>query len=347
VRARLSWFAWRGLGLGAAARGPRLGVSYLLEGSVRKAGERVRVTAQLIETARGAHLWADRYDRALDDIFAVQDEVVATIATTLASRIEAVGWEHAKRKPPADLAAYDCVLRGLERFAAQGPEANSAARSFFERAIALDPGYGLAHAYLALHIFNEDWGDQAMALRERCLQLTRRAVELDPADSRCHRILAMVLLSVGEFERAEYHAMRSVTLNPNDANAQAYRSYLLVFMGHPDEAVAAIERAIRLNPFHPNWYWNYLGRALVAAGRYEAATAAFERFDAPRLKHRVRLAACYAGVGRVEDARRAVAAVLAELPDFSSSTWVATLPYRHEADRRRLLDDLLAAGLPR
>ena len=150
VLARHSSFALRGEALDAVEIGRRMGVRYLLEGSVRRVGGRVRVTAQLIDAASGDHLWAERYDRALDDIFAVKDEVVATIAGTLAVRIQVAGLERVKRQPTDDLAAYDCVLRGRERLAAYGAEANAADRALFARAVALDPDYALAHGFLAL-----------------------------------------------------------------------------------------------------------------------------------------------------------------------------------------------------
>ena len=255
-------------------------------------GERVRITAQLIDATSGDHLWAERYDRALDDIFAVQDEVVATIAATLAVRIHVAGLERAKRQPTEDLAAYECVLRGRERLAAYGPEANAAARELFARAVALDPEYALAHAFLALAIFNEEWGEHAARQRAACLEHANLAARLDPTDSRCHRILAMILLEAREFERAGYHADRAVALNPHDGDAAAYRAYILCFLGRPEEALAESRRALALTPFHPNWYWGVLARALHGTGRYEEAIMVFER-AAASLEHQARLAACH------------------------------------------------------
>jgi adenylate cyclase len=346
VLARHSSFALRGQALGAVELGRRLGVRYLLEGSVRRAGSRVRVTAQLIDAASGDHLWAERYDRALDDIFAVQDEVVATIAATLAVRIRAAGLERAKRQPTDDLAAYDCVLRGRERLAGYGPEANAAARELFARAVALDPDYALAHAFLALAIFNEEWGEDSAVQRARCLDHAAMAVRLDPTDSRCHRILAMILLEAREFERAAYHADKAVSLNPNDADAAAYRGYVLCFLGRAEEGLADARRALALTPFQPSWYWNLHARALHETGRHDEASMAFERMDRRNHYHDARLAACHAAVGRMEEARRAAARTLAAKPDFSSAAWTATLPFRREADRERLCAELIAAGLP-
>ena len=172
------------------------------------------------------------------------------------------------------------------------------------------------------------------------------AVRLDPTDSHCHRILAMILLESREFERAGYHADRAVALNPHDGDAAAYHAYTLCFLGRSAEALAESRRALALNPFHPAWYWNLHARALHGAGLHAEASAAFERMELRRFYHDARLAACLAAVGRTEDAQRAIARVLAAKPDFSSAAWTATLPFRNEADRERLRAELVAAGLP-
>jgi adenylate cyclase len=346
VLARHSSFAFRGQPLDAAELGRRLDVGYLLEGSVRRAGERVRVTAQLIDAVTGAHLWADRYDRPLDDIFAVQDEVVAQIATTLPGRIETAGLERAKRKPTSELAAYDCVLRGMEHLAHYGAETNASARAQFEQAVTLDPDYALAHAYLALTILSEDWGEAVTETRALCLAHAQRAVTLDDSDGRCHRVLATVLLNAREFDRADFHSERGLALNPNDAHSAAHRGYLLTFLGRPEEALASVREAINRNPFPPAWYWGVLGRALYGTGHYEEAIVAFDRAAARRYEHDVRLAACHARLCHAEQARACIERALAAKPDFSSRAWAGKSQFRYEVDRERLIADLLAAGLP-
>ena len=250
-----------------------MGVRYLLEGSVRRAGGRVRVTAQLIDAGSGDHLWAERYDRALDDIFAVQDEVVATIAATLAVRIHVAGLERVKRQPTEDLAAYECVLRGRERLAAYGPEANAAARELFARAVALDPEYALAHAFLALAIFNEEWGEHAARQRAACLEHANIAVRLDPTDSRCHRILAMILLEAREFERAGYHAdrpWRSIRMTATRPPIAAISSAFLAGRRRRWPTAAARWRSPRSTPTGTGIC---LARALYDTGRYEEASS--------------------------------------------------------------------------
>jgi adenylate cyclase len=248
VIARNSSFAFKGRPVDAVEAGRRLGVRFLLEGSVRRAGERVRITAQLIDVATGAHLWAERYDRTLEDVFAVQDEVAAAIAATLAGRIELAGTERAKRKPTWDLLAYDCLLRGMEHLAGYGEDANAQARAIYVEDFERSPSSpGL----------------------QRALGLAQEAVALDGEDSQCHRLLGEISLHAREFERADLHSARAVALNPNDAHAAAFRAYILVYLGRPGEAVDWIGKAMRLNPFHPGWCWNTLARALHAAGRHE------------------------------------------------------------------------------
>ena len=349
VIARNSSFALRGEPADAAEIGRRLGAGFLLEGSVRRVGERVRITAQLIDAATGARLWAERYDRTLEDVFAVQDEVAATIAATLAGRVQAVGIEQARRKPTADLAAYDCVLRGMEHLAGYGEEANARARAMFERAVGLDPGYALAKAFLALTIYVEEFIGHGRAEGpglERALALANEAVALDGEDSRCHRVLAQVLLALRRFGPADHHSERALALNPNDAHAAADRAYVLLYLGRPGEAVALMHQAARLNPLHPLWYWTMLARALHFSGEHEEAIGAYERYPTPGAPTFAYLAACHARLDRAGEARHFVAKVLAARPDFSSSAWVAALPFRREEDRGRLLEELRAAGLP-
>ncbi|MFO1074952.1 MAG: adenylate/guanylate cyclase domain-containing protein [Geminicoccaceae bacterium] len=346
VLARHSSFALRGQALGAVEIGRRLGVAYLLEGSVRCTGERVRITAQLIDARNGAHVWANRYDGAVEDIFAVQDEVVAKIAATLAGRITVADQARARRHHPADMRAYDHVLRGMERLADYGPEANAEARAWFARAVDLAPDYALAHAYHALAIFSEEWGADAEAKLAACLASARRAVALDAADSRCQRILAIILLTARAFAQADSHAQRSLALNPNDSSACATRAYILIFLGRPAEALPVIQRAMALDPFHPPWYQFILALAFHDLGQHAEAVTAFERIDQPRFHHLARLAACHTRLGQTEAARRCVERVLSLKPDFSARAWAEKLPYQHAADAERLHGELIAAGLP-
>jgi TolB-like protein/Flp pilus assembly protein TadD len=345
VIARNSSFAFRGKAVDAAEIGRRLGVRYLLEGSIRKMGDRIRITAQLIDAGTGAHLWAERYDRGLEEIFAVQDELVATIVATLAGRLQAAGIEQAKRKPPGSLAAYDLVLQGLEQFASFEKGSNERARALFEKATIADPSFGLAHAYLGLvEYVDADWST-GVGL-DRALEHAQKALDLNGDDGRIHRILGAVLLAHRQFDAADHHSERSLQLNPNDANAIAARAFLLTYLGLPEEAIELAHRAKRLDPNHPFGFWGTLARPLQAIGRYEEALAAYSRMRSPAYHNLANMAACHARLGHDEEARRLVKRVLELKPNYSARAWVESRPFKHAKDRERLLADLLKAGLP-
>jgi len=346
VIARNSSFVFRGERIDIAEVGRRLGVQYVLEGSIRRAGNRVRITTQLIEAHNGAHLWAERYDRELEDIFAVQDEVVRTVVSTVAGRVDVAGAEVAKRKPPESLVAYDYVLRGLEQLNREGEKHNSEARHLFEKAVELDPQYAVGHAYLALAIYMQ-WktsGDPGEL--DRALASARHALALDENDSRCHRILCGIYEDLHDFDRAEFHSDRSIALNPNDALATLWRAELLRFLGRAKEGVDWVRKAMRLNPYHPNWYWNTLAHVLHSAGLYAEALGAYGRVGEPPSFHHAYVAACHAELGDVDKARQHAKLALERKPDFTVSAWGKRLPYKNEADLHRFLNGFRKAGLP-
>jgi adenylate cyclase len=346
VIARNSSFAFRdqAIDIGEIAR--RLGVQFVVEGSIRRAGNRVRITAQLIDARSGAHLWAERYDRELEDIFVVQDEVVHTVVATVAGRVEAAGAELAKRRPPGSLVAYDCVLRGLEQLNLAGEEHNAAARRLFEKAIDLDPQYAVGYAYLALATYVQWQTSRAAEELDVALASARRALALDENDSRCHRILSIIYTHQRQYDRAEFHSDRGIVLNPNDAFAAVHRSSLLRHLGRAEEGVDWARRAMRLNPYHPNWYWEVLAKVLHSAGCYAEALNAYGRIAERPSFYDAYVAGCYAELGQMEDARKHSALALQVRPDFSVATWGKRLPYKNEADLQRFLNGLRKAGLP-
>jgi adenylate cyclase len=346
VIARNSSFAFREQPIDITEIARRLGVQYVLEGSVRRVGSRVRVTAQLIDAARGTHVWAERYDRDLADIFEVQDEVVRTVVATVAGRLEAAGAELARRKPAESLAAYDYVLRGLEQLNQAGDRHNMEARRLFEKALELDPGYPAAHTYLALAIYVQWTNTRVPGELEEALEVGRRALALDDNDSRIHRVLSVVYAHLREHDRAEFHGARSVALNPNDTHAALTHASRLRDVGRAEEAVGWVQKAMQINPCHPNWYWNTAARILHDAGRYQEAVDAYARIeDRPSFYHAY-VAACLAELGRMEEARDHAGRALAARPDFSIAAWGKRLTYRREGDRQRFLDSLRKAGLP-
>jgi tetratricopeptide (TPR) repeat protein len=322
-------------------------VSYLLEGSVRRAGDRIRITAQLIEAASGAHVWADRYDRKLTEIFEVQDEVTTTIVSTLVGRIEDAKLRQSLRKPTVSLAAYDFLLRGIAHFRGFAEADNQQACAFFEKALAYDPGYALAHSYLAFaRIALNGYGAAPAEVKQASKAMGQRGVDLDPQEGGCHRMLGRVLAYTREFDDAEYHRRRAVELNPNDADGIILVGDLLVTRGDPTEGLAWIERAMRLNPFHPDWYNATYAIALYSLNRFAEAAQAIKRMPSEG-RWSSRLAACYGQLGRVEEARAEVAAILKAKPDYSINEFMNRIVLLERPEDRELFrEGLIKAGLP-
>ena len=347
VIARNSSFAFRGKPINLAEIGRRLGVSYLLEGSVRRAGDRVRISAQLVEAASGAHVWAERYDRHLDDVFAVQDEVAQMIVSALVGRIEDADLKRLARTPTDSLTAYDCLLRGLAYFRGYAEDDNQKACEMFERAVVLDPHYAVAHAYLAfVRIAMCGYASAPAEVLAASRALGTHAVALDPQESRCHRLLAQTCLFGRDHDAAEHHLRRSTDLNPNDADGLMQMGFLLSLRGRAD-AFGWMEAAIRLNPFHPLWYNGDLGGALCTFRRYNEAVQALRRLPDRWQWSSVRLAACYAHLGQLKEAQAQAAVVMRFRPDFSTAEFLRnSILLEHDEDREHLRDGLIKAGLP-
>ena len=249
---------------------------------MRRTGDRLRVTAQLVEAGAGVQLWAERYDRHLDDVFAVQDEVAQTIAATLFGRIEDVRLQLALRKPTESMAAYDYFLRGVVHFRGYEDDSNLQAAAMLERAIALDPQFALAHSYLAfVRCAVDGYGAASQTTLDAAFAIAAQAVDRDPQESRCHRMLAVVCIFRRDLATAQRHLNRALQLNPNDADAMQHMGFVLTLMGKPEDALAWMERSRHLNPFHPTWYNNGLGTTLYSLGRYADAAETYRRLPNP------------------------------------------------------------------
>jgi adenylate cyclase len=350
VISRNSAFVYKGKSINVQQVAKELGVQYVVEGSVRKAASRVRITVQLIDAETDRHLWAERYDRELADIFAIQDEVTSSIVSILPGRVEAAAHDRVQRKPPENLAAYECVLAGklLHHRAARAD--NGEALRLLERAIALDPGYAHAHAWKACVLgqsFTYGWCEDAQATVRTVIGEVTLALSLDENDSDVHRILAAVNLSMHrDHDKALYHQERALALNPNDDLIVVQQGEMLTWIGQAEEGIEWIQKAMRLNPYHPERFWSHLGRAYFVARRYGEAVKAFQRISRTDHSHLAFLAACHAQLGDEAAAESATREVLQRAPDFSIERYIATQHYKHESDREHHRAALLKAQLP-
>src|SRR5438105_3333743 len=348
VVARNSSFRYRASDIDMIRTGRELGVQYLLEGSVRRLGARIRITAQLIDAASGHHLWAERFDRSEDDIFAVQDEVVSTIVGTLTGRLQAASVERAKRKPPASLAAYEYVLRA-DALPYDDLEAEAEARRLFAKAIEIDPQYARAYALLAA-LTQHQWLRSMSGtddLLDQAFDLARKAAGLAESNYTCQAILGLTHLLRRSFDLAEHHYLTALKQNPNSSMVRAALGYLNAYLGKPAQAIRYFDEAKNLDPFfNPTWYWPELGVAHFVAERYDEAVAAFERSSSMPYWVRAYLATCHALAGRGERAQDYAAQVVRLAPAFSIARFARKEPFKNPADLQRLIDGLRKAGMP-
>ena len=325
-----------------------LKVRFVVEGSVRRIGDRVRINVQLIDAATGSQVWGERFDRAQGEIFAVQDEVVQRIVSTLVGRVQVSDVERARRKPPSSLGAYECVLKG-NALPWDDPEGSNEATRLFEQAIDIDPGYGLAHALLAtmrLGEWQDDPGDST-ALLEEAYRLAMRAVELDNSESTCHSLLAQVCLQRRMFELALQHMRRAVEINPNNQWNQADMAYVMVFAGQAEESLAWTARARQIDPyFDPPWYWRQAGIAYMTLGRFRDALTAFAHIPVRTFRDFALLAGCHAELGDMQQAHELAAACMSLCPHFTIRWFLARMPFRISGNAHQMSRGLRSAGLP-
>ncbi len=349
VISRNSAFVYKNKSVKAQTVAKELVVQYVLEGSVRKAGNRVRVTVQLIDAETDRHVWAERFDRELRDIFAIQDEVTASIVATLVGRLEAATHDRVKRKATDNMVAYECLLTGKILHNRATKADNAEALRVLDRAIALDPGYAHAHAWMACTLGQSwiyGWCADREATWNQVIEELHRALALDDNDSDVHRILAAVNLAHHDHDKALYHQERALSLNPNDDLLVVQQGELLTWLGRPEEGIEWIRKAMRLNPYHPERFWNHLGRAYFVARRYAEAVEAFRHISRPDHTHCAFLAACNALMGNEPEAKAQVQEVLKREPSFTVKTCLATLHYKRESDLEHHREGLLKAGLP-
>ena len=348
VISRNSSFIYKNRAVNVREVAEKLGAQYLVEGSVRKVGDRVRVTAQLIDTANDTHIWADKYDRKLDDIFAIQDEVTAAIAATLPGRLEAAQRDQLARKKPANMAAYECVLTAKVLHHRSTVSDNEQARALIDRAVALDPDYAHAHAWRACILgqaWVHDWcEDKDIVWNEIGAELDR-ALALDDNDADVHRILAAVNVNSNALTTARYHQERALALNPNYDLVVVQQGELLTWLGRPEEGTEWIRKAMRLNPHHPERFWSHLGKAHFAARQYGEAIEAFMHLSVMDYVQHAFVAASYGWLGDEIAASAHAARVRALEPQFNLDAFLGTLHYARGSDVQHIRDGLLKAGL--
>jgi TolB-like protein len=324
VIARNSSFVFKRTAIDVRSIGQKLGVRYVVEGSVRRAGSRIRVTAQLIDAAAGNHLWAERYDRDLADIFEVQDEVSRAIVTNIAPRLQSEDQYSAKRRAPDDMRAYDHYLRAKLLIDTPADLSDlERGREHCNRAIEIDPGYARAYSYKALSYTNglafmeeddpEEWVKQALASAEQ-------AVALDDLDNVSHWVLGVAALRAQQPDRARRHIRKALAINPNDADVLAEASYIEVALGDPEAGLRNIAMALERNPMNPPWYHWVMGAAMELLGRYENALAEYDQYGAPNPAILKLRAMALAGLGRMDEARAQVQALLAVRPGLTVAT---------------------------
>jgi TolB-like protein/tetratricopeptide (TPR) repeat protein len=359
VIARNSSFTFKGRAVNVKQVARELGVNYALEGSVRRAGNRVRITAQLIACETGNHVWADRFDSDLADVFAVQDEITRKIVGMLTVGLENDALERARRKLPESLVAYEHWLRGKRLLWTDGQD-NLMARQHFENAARLDPGYSRAYSGLAVTWQMEALGfwnaDDWRPFYGKALEYGEKALELDEADYQAHIAVAWPILYRGDYTRMKWHIDRAIMLNPNDADTLANASYLLAMYGDGPSAVTCAEAAAKLNPRYPGWYESFHAAALFSARRYEEALEMRLRQPDYFIDSTFIGAAILVQLGRLDDARiwadRAVGRLatrfggLARLPKSCIQIMVENNPYRLAEDREMWVNALRLAGVP-
>ncbi|RWO08090.1 MAG: hypothetical protein EOS07_17095 [Mesorhizobium sp.] len=351
VIARNSSFYYKGRSPRIQDVGRELGVRWIVEGSVRKAGNWVRITAQLIDATTGAHVWAERYDRTLDSIFEVQDEVVQAIVGTIPGHLGRIAVEHARRRPPANLTAFDHLLRG--RWALfHSTDGLQSALVHLEKAIEADPNYAAAHAQIATAFA---YGIYALGLEpeiaiERACHHAARAVALDGGDTEVNAAAASAYITSGMHELADLHSARATASNPNNASALFSRGFVLAHLGRPSEAIEIFSQMQRIDPLAPDDARSeVLCDCHFMLGEYETVIGILRhRHDVPAYMHLIE-AAAYAQLGRIEESKAAVAAFhRSPAPKPDPKTMIASQMrmIAHQEDRERWLEGYRKAGLP-
>jgi len=327
-----------------------LGVRYVLEGSVQMSADRIRITAQLIDAIKGHHLWSERYDRSVKDIFAMQDEITMKILTEL--RVTLTSGEAARvyAKGTTNLEAYLKVLEGNRHMYQYNKEANAVAIRLFQEAIELNPNYAMAYIRLSRAYTTDVYfrpGESREEKLSNAMKFAQKAIELDNSLAEGHAALSYALLTMRQHDKAIEVGERAVRLNPNSASALFSLAQCLHFSGRWEEGLPLLRQAIRLNPFVPIFY-TYFGAACRETGRYEEGITALKKslkFAPNDLFANIGLASLYVYAEREDEARAAIAEIMRIDPNFSLKRLGNTQPWKESVDTSRYIDAMQKAGL--
>ena len=342
-------FQYKGEIFDAKEIGLELGVQYLLEGTVQKTDNRVRINAQLVESLEGTHIWADRFDLQYSDIFEVQAEIVKSIVAKLAIKVSQTERDRAIRTPPQDLDAYDYYLRGSAFYSNRTRDYNNAAKDMFSKAISIDPYYADAVVGIGLVEYAKvsyGWTEFPLRSLENALHHGQQAVELDRDNASAHTLLCNVYTFQNKYELALREAERALELNPNNAEVYSQMGWTLLWAGQVDEAIEALEMSLRLDSISKRNAWLHLGMAYYLKGVYQKALENLEKGVTTRpdfAGYHLMLAATYAQMDRIEEARRAAADVLRFDPFFQVDSFGTA--FKNEDHRLAIADGLKKAGL--
>jgi len=352
VIARNSTFTYKGKPVDVKQVGRDLGVRYVLEGSVRKAGNRVRVTGQLIDAESGSHIWADRFDRDLTDIFAVQDELTREIISALKVKLTTEKKDRLGRKGAIDVEAYNLFLRGREQAWLTTKSGNIEARNLLGRAVTINPEFAAAHAFIGFtHVIDSanGWAEIPERSLQTGLEIAERAVQIDETEPHGHYAVAVALLFHRQLDRALAEARRSVALAPNFAQGHQTIARLLTFTGDANGAISTLDAYMRLDPLYPELSLHFLAEARFSLGQFDEAVTALKR----RLERNpdsatsyALLASCYGHLSRIAESRAAWAEVMRISPSFSIERQRRILPFKNPDDFERRVEGLRLAGLP-
>ena len=352
VIARNSTFTYKGKPVKVQQVAQELGVRYVLEGSVQRSGDQVRITAQLNDALKGHHLWAEKYDRKIGEIFALQDDITERVATALEVKLTEGEQARMWRRKADNPEAYEYFLRGLKIYRSFTKEDNAQARKLWEKAAELDPNYAQAWLQIGWTHYRDGrfgWTDIPTKSLSQAEDLAQKTLTLDYSMPEAYSLLSVVFMARRQHDKAVAYGEKAIALAPNLADLTATIGVTYLYSGRPDETIKLVRKSMRLSPYYPAWYLPVLGLAYRLTGQYEEAITVMEKWP-PRDPHSMLpymiLAFTYIEAGREEDAHAAVAEVLKRNPKASIEGYAATIPYKDPAEIERIKESLRKAGLP-